>query len=73
MFQILAYTELTADNGDEISWPEFDDYGRHEVLNHVKLCEEAGFIDTYTTDGKKRVNLRVGNSHHLQNISHYNR
>lgn len=52
IFEILAYTEARATNGLEIPLPELQDYTQHETVNHVKLCEEAGYIDTYTIDHK---------------------
>ncbi|MXZ54911.1 MAG: DUF2513 domain-containing protein [Gammaproteobacteria bacterium] len=53
VFKILEYTERKATNGNEIPLPEFDDYNIYEVREHVKLCEEAGYIDTcYSLDKK---------------------
>ena len=45
IFEILKYVESAKANGEKIPLPEFDDYNRHEVEYHVKLCEEAGYVD----------------------------
>ena len=41
---ILAYVEKATRCGD-ISIPDIADYSRHDVLYHVRLCEEAGYLD----------------------------
>ena len=46
IFKILEYVETHKTNGNNVPVPEFDDYERSEVEYHVKLCEEAGYVDT---------------------------
>ncbi len=41
---ILAYVEKAKSTGD-IPIPEFADYTKCAIGHHVKLCEEAGFLD----------------------------
>ena len=48
IFQILEYIEIEKRNGNSVPLPEFEEYSRSEVEYHVKLCEEAGYIDTLT-------------------------
>jgi len=42
---ILGHVEKAKRCGD-IPIPEISGYSQHQVLYHVKLCEEAGYIDT---------------------------
>jgi len=46
IFLILQYVEQNVTNGDGVPLPEFNDYTRSEIEYHVRLCEEAGYIDT---------------------------
>ena len=41
---ILAHVEK-ATEPDDIPIPEFADYRPCQVAHHVKLCEEAGYLD----------------------------
>lgn len=45
IFDILKYVESKKTNGTPIPLPEFDNYETYEVVYHVKLCVEAGYLD----------------------------
>jgi len=55
---ILAHVEKAKCTGD-IPIPEFGDYDRCEVSHHVKLCEEAGFLDIAVHNGKPDYIVRI--------------
>ncbi len=44
ILEILKYTERYG-NGKELSLPEVEGYTPDQVNYHVKLCEEAGYLD----------------------------
>ena len=50
---ILAYTAQAKVPG-QIPLPEFEGYSECEILQHVKLCEEAGFMDIVIDARTKR-------------------
>ena len=41
---ILEYVTVKSD-GNDLAIPEIDGYTPDQVRYHVKLCEEAGFLD----------------------------
>ena len=49
---ILAHVEQSRAIGG-IPLPEFDDYRTCEIEYHVKLCEEAGYLDTVVSPHDK--------------------
>ena len=52
--QILHYVEQEKQNGDEIPLPELADYRTCEIEYHVKLCEEAGYLDIRVSSHDKK-------------------
>ena len=53
--EILTYVEGQPADGN-IPIPEFDDYPQSEVAEHVRLCEEAGFLQVYW---HRRMPMRI--------------
>ena len=50
---ILAHVEKANRCGD-IPIPELSEYPQHVILYHVKLCEEAGYLDIEVSPYDKR-------------------
>lgn len=51
IFDILTYAEEHANaNSNHASIPEFENFTREQVLEHVLLCEEAGYLETVRFD-----------------------
>ena len=48
MLLILQYIEQSNGIGN-IPLPEFKDYSKSEILYHVKLCDEAGYIEALSS------------------------
>ena len=53
IYKILKYVEKEHQNGP-VPVPEFDDYSETQVCNHVKLCEEAGYLDIFVSSHDKK-------------------
>ena len=50
--KILAYVESKKLN-EKIEIPKFDNYPQCEVEYHVRLCEEAGYLDIILDEYKE--------------------
>ncbi|MDE0534346.1 MAG: DUF2513 domain-containing protein [Albidovulum sp.] len=61
IFQILKYAEANVHNGEPAPMPEFDEYSRSEVEYHVKLCDQAGYIDYIHGGGKRKAPVSIEN------------
>ena len=49
---ILAHVERATKCGD-ISIPDLSGYSRHDILYHINLCEEAGYLDIVVDVARK--------------------
>ena len=55
MLMILRYAEENANGDRPIQEPSFTDYDRQQVLYHIDMCRQAGFLKVHESGKRLKI------------------